>query len=217
MRSFARPLRGSGVPAERYDSAMLLAFAASVILQTAPDTTGALMTNAGVVRAAGQVDSVFVARTLDSATIDAGDWTAYLMARLGVRPIPETPLRITIDTARLRVHGTVGEIPAEARTALAGFLALLDPATPFEASVSLERVAPNAIRFRLDSAWIAGFAIPEPILEQGLRVVGERYPVLANGGRDLFVETPVGGTVRFSDAGVRLNGPPRPTPRPRRR
>lgn len=179
------------------------------------DSAGALMTNAGVVRAAGRVDSVFVARTLDSTVVDAGDWSAYLMARLGVRPIPEMGLRVTIDSLRLRVRGRISDLPAEARTALAGFVVLLDPATPFEASVLLDRAAPNAIRFHLDSAWIAGFAVPEAILGQGLRVVGEKYPVLANGGRDLFVETPLNATVRFSAAGVRLVGPPRPTP-PRR-
>lgn len=192
---------------------MILALLA--LLQTqapaAPDTTGALMTNAGVVRAAGVVDSVFVAPyKRDTATVDAGDWTAYLMARLGVRPIPEMGLRVTIDSLRLRVRGRISDLPPEAKSALSGFIAFLDPSTPFEASVSLDQAAPNAIRFHLDSAWIAGFAIPDAILGQGLRVVGEKYPVLANGGRDLFVETPVGATVRFSAAGVRLQGPPRP-------
>lgn len=182
----------------------------------APDTTGALITNAGVVRAAGRVDSVFVARLRDTASVDAGDWTAYLMARLGVRPIPEMALRVTIDSQRLRIRGRISDLPPEARTALAGFVSLLDPATPFEASVALDQAAPNAIRFHLDSAWIAGFPIPDPILGQGLRVVGEKYPVLANGGRDLFVETPVHATVRFSAEGVRLVAPPRPSP-PRRR
>lgn len=192
---------------------MMLALLA--LLQTQapppPDTAGSLMTNAGVVRAAGVVDSVFVApyRRAD-ATVDAGDWTAYLMARLGVRPIPEMGLRVTIDSLRLRVHGRISDLPPEAKSALAGFIAFLDPSTPFEASVSVDQAAPNAIRFHLDSAWIAGFVIPDAILGQGLRVVGEKYPVLANGGRDLFVETPVGGLVRFSATGVKLQGPPHP-------
>ena len=183
------------------------------LLQTpspvAPDTAGTLMTNAGVIRAAGVVDSVFVSRLRDSATIGAGDWTAYLMARLGVRPIPEMGLRIAIDPARLRVRGRLSDIPPEARNALASLLAMLDPSTPIEASVTLDRVAPNAIRFHLDSAWIAGFALPDAFLGQGLRVVGEKYPVLANGGRDLFVEIPVNSTVRYTREGVKLVGPPR--------
>lgn len=196
---------------------MIFALCAAVLLQTpapptAPDTTGARMTNVGVLRAAGTVDSVFVTRTLDSATVDAGDWTAYLMARLGVRPIPETGLRVTIDSARLRVHGKVGDIPREAQISLAALVSMFDPATPLEASISLDQAAPNAIRFHLDSAWISGFAIPEAMLGPGLQVVGDKYPVLANGGRDLFVETPPNGVVRFSARGVTLIGPPRPAP-----
>ena len=90
---------------------------------------------------------------------------------------------------------------------------MLDPETPIVASVSLRREGPNAIRFRLDSAWIAGFAVPETILAQGLRVVGDQYTVLANGGRDLFVEIPPGALVQFTPDGVRLKGPPGRTPR----
>jgi hypothetical protein len=197
---------------------MIIALCAALILQTpapaasAPDTTGARMTNAGVLRAAGVVDSVFVARTRDSATVDAGDWTAYLMARLGVRPIPETGLRVTIDPTRLRVHGKVGDIPHEAQVSLAALVSMFDPTTPLEASVSLDRPSPNAIRFHLDSAWISGFAIPEAMLGPGLQVVGDKYPVLMNGGRDLFVEIPPGGEVRFTPLGVTLLGPPHPVP-----
>jgi hypothetical protein len=189
---------------------MIFALCSVLLLQTpaAPDTTGALMTNAGVIRAAGTVDSVFVTRLRDTATVDAGDWSAYLMARLGVKPIPETGLRVVIDPARLRIRGRISDVPAEARRSLALLLSMFDPNTPFEASVSLDRPAPNAIRFHLDSAWIAGFAIPEALLGQGLRVVGEQYEVLANGGRDLFVEVPVNGEVRFSAEGIRLVGPP---------
>ena len=197
---------------------MILALCVTALLQTpappAPDTTGARMTNAGVLRAAGTVDSVFVTRLLDSATVDAGDWTAYLMARLGVRPIPEMGLRVTIDSARLRVHGKVGDIPREAQVSLAVLVSMFDPATPIEASISLDQASPNAIRFHLDSAWISGFAIPEAMLGPGLRVVGEKYPVLMNGGRDLFVETPPYGIVRFTPQGVTLVGPSRPAPPP---
>jgi hypothetical protein len=196
---------------------MILTLCAALLLQTpapapVPDTTGARMTNAGVLRAAGTVDSVFVARTRDSATVDAGDWTAYLMARLGVRPIPETGLRVTIDSTRLRIHGMVGDIPREAQVSLAALVSMFDPATPLEASVSLDRPGPNAIRFHLDSAWISGFAVPEAMLGPGLQVVGDKYPVLMNGGRDLYVEIPPNGMVRFTPKGVALVAPPRPTP-----
>lgn len=198
---------------------MTFALTAFLLTQAAlpSDTTGALMTNAGVFRASGTVDSVFVARTRDSALVNAGDWTAYLMARLGVKPIPEMGLRVTIDSTRLRVLGKLGDIPPEARTNLASLFAMLDPATPVVAVISLDRAASHAIRFHLDSAYVAGFYVPEAILGPALRVVGDKYPVLANGGRDLFVEVPVGALVQLTPAGVRLVGPPKPRQAPARR
>ena len=179
---------------------------------TPPDTTGALLTNAGVLRAAGKVDSVFVARSLDSTTVDAADWAAYLMARLGVKPIPETGLRITLDPRTLRVRGLIRDIPLEAQTSLSAFVSMFDPATPIEAAITMDRPAPDAVRFHLDTAWIGGISIPEPMLDAGLRVVGEKYPVLMNGGRDLFVAVPAGATVRYSPTGVVLLAPPPPPP-----
>lgn len=199
---------------------MMLLVLALLQATPAPDTTGSLMTNAGVLRAAGTVDSVFVTKLRDSAVVDAGDWTAYLMARLGVKPIPEMKLRVTIDSTRLRVTGALRDIPPEARASLQSLLAMLDPSTPIVATVSLHTEATNGIRFHLDSAYIAGFVIPETILAQGLRVVGDQYPVLANGGRDLFVEIPPGALVQLTPGGVRLKGPPKPrrttAPPPRR-
>jgi hypothetical protein len=192
---------------------MLLALALTLLQAPAPpDTTGALLTNAGVLRAAGKVDSVFVTRTLDSALVDGADWAAYLMARLGVRPIPESGLRITIDPRTLRVKGRLSDIPAEGQASLAPLMAMFDPATPFAASVTLDAPAPDAIRFHLDSAWVDLLAIPEAMLGPGLQIVGEKYPVLANGGRDLFVSVPANATVRFTSAGVVLLAPPPPPP-----
>lgn len=179
------------------------------------DTTGTLLTNAGVLRAAGKVDSVFVTRRLDSARVNAADWASYLMARLGVKPIPETGLRIVSDPRTLRVKGKISDLPADAQNSLATFLAMLDPATPIEASVTMDYPQPDAIRFHLDSAWIAELNIPEPILGPGLRVVGDKYPVLMNGGRDLFVAIPANAKVRLAPGGVDLIGPPPPVP-PRR-
>lgn len=181
-----------------------------------PDTTGALLSSAGVMRAAGKVDSVFVAKTLDSTLVGGADWAAYLMARLNVKPIPESGLRITIDPRTLRVRGQIRDLPLEAQSTLSGFIAMFDPATPLEASVTMDRPAPDAIRFHLDSAWVGGLPVPEPMLDPGLRVVGEKYPVLANGGRDLFVAIPANATVRFTDQGVVLLGPPKPAAAPRR-
>ena len=198
---------------------MILTLALVVALQgtpapiPAPDTTGALLSAAGVVRASGKVDSVLVARTLDSTTVAGADWAGYLMARLGVKPIPETGLRIVIDDRTLRIHGTIRDIPLEAQRALSAFVSMFDPATPIEASVTLDHPGPDQVRFHLDSAWIGGLAIPEQMLAPGLGIVGAQYPVLMNGGRDLFVAIPTGATVRFTSAGVVLLAPPRPAAR----
>ncbi|MDP9144112.1 MAG: hypothetical protein M3N43_05370 [Actinomycetota bacterium] len=191
---------------------MLHALLAALLLQApaAPDTSGSLMTNAGVVRAAGAVDSVFVARSIDSALIDHGDWTAYLMARLGIRPIPTMGIRVAEGEGCLRIHGALRDIPPEGRAALSTLISLFDPATRFTATITLDRPAARAIRFRLDAAWLADFPIPEAVLAPGLRMVGEKYPVLANGGRELFVEIPVDGQVTLTPQGVLLRAPKRP-------
>jgi hypothetical protein len=89
---------------------------------------------------------------------------------------------------------------------------MLDPATPIEATTILDHPSAEAIRFHLDSAWIGGIGIPEPMLGPGLRVVGDQYPVLANGGRDLFVAIPPNATVRLTGQGVVLLAPPPPPP-----
>ena len=193
--------------------ALLIAFQQAPA-PTPPDTTGAPLTNAGVLRAAGKVDSVFVARKLDSTIVDAADWAAYLMARLGVKPIPETGLRITLDPRTLRVRGLIRDIPLEAQTALSAFVSMFDPATPIEAAITMDRPSPDAVRFHLDTAWIGGISIPEPMLAAGLQVVGQKYPGLMNGGRDLFVATPPNATIRYSPTGVVLLAPPPPSPKP---
>ena len=48
------------------------------------------------------------------------------------------------------------------------------------------------------------------MLAPGLRLVGEKYTVLANGGRELFVEIPTDGQVTLTPTGVLLRAPKRP-------
>ncbi|HEU4570084.1 MAG TPA: hypothetical protein VFS07_05875 [Gemmatimonadales bacterium] len=190
----------------------LLAAPLAARAQGTPDTAGSFITSAGVLRAAGVVDSVFVARSRDSALVDPGDWTAYLMARLGVSPIPTMGLRVTSDSTLLRVRGRVRDLPPEAQRALSPLLAMLDPGTPLEATVRVDQPASHAVRFHLDSAYLGGIPVPEGLLGPALRAVGSKYTVLANGGRDLFVEVPPYGQVRFAANAVRLLGPPSPSP-----
>ena len=75
-----------------------LAFAGGTAAAQTPPAPGRL-SNDGVVRAASQVDSVFVDRTKQSALIDGGDWASYLLARLGAGPIPDSlGIAIGIDS-----------------------------------------------------------------------------------------------------------------------
>src|SRR5512147_1592600 len=74
--------------------------------------------SAGVFRASALVDSVFVDRQLPRATVDGGDFTAYLMARLGVRDLPaQLGFTVTVDTSFIRIGGRIGDLPGEARQA----------------------------------------------------------------------------------------------------
>ncbi|HET7024897.1 MAG TPA: hypothetical protein VFI39_06835 [Gemmatimonadales bacterium] len=171
------------------------------------------MTNAGVVRAAAAVDSVFLVRTLASDSVSAGDWAAYLMARLGVKPIPpDLRLKVGIDSAAIHIFGRIADLPRDARLQLGPLLSFLDTATTIDAWASLTPAGATAVRFRLDSAALGGIGIPEVVLGPVLANVGVRYPMLTRTGRDLFVETPPNGRVELARTGVRLIAPPASTP-----
>lgn len=176
------------------------------------------MTNAGVVRAADAVDSVFLARTRVSDTVAGGDWAAYLMARLGVKPIPpDLRLKVATDSTAIHIFGHIADLPAEARMQLGPLLSFLDTSTTIDAWASLAQAGPTAVRFRLDSAAVGGLGIPEVALAPVLANVGVRFPVLTRTGRDLYVETPPNGRVELALNGVRLVAPPAPPPAHRTR
>lgn len=173
------------------------------------------MTNSGVVRAAAAVDSVFLARVLPLDSVSAGDWAAYLMARLGVKPIPsDLRLKVRIDSATIHIFGRIADLPRDARMQLGPLLSFLDTATTIDAWASLAPAGVTAVRFRLDSAALGGIGVPEVVLGQVLANVGVRFPMLTRTGRDLFVETPAYGKLELTRTGVRLVAPPAPAPPP---
>ena len=173
------------------------------------------MTNAGVVRAAAAVDSVFLARTRNTDTVSAGDWAAYLMARLGVKPIPpDLRLKVRADRGAIPLFGRIADLPRDARAQLGPLLSFFDSNTTLDAWASLISAGPTAVRFRLDSAVLGGIGIPELALAPVLANVGVRYPMLTRSGRDLYVETPPNGKVELVQDGVRLTAPPPVTPAP---
>jgi hypothetical protein len=189
-------------------AALVCAAAAPVVTAQTTVPPGSPMTNEGVVRATGAVDSVFVERIVRSAVVDGGDFSAYLMARLGVRPIPPSlGFRVTVDTQHILLGGRIRDLPPQAAAALGPIVMALDPETPVQAEIGLSGAGPRAMRFRLLSVEIGGLVLPEMLLQPVLADVGRQYPALTASGRDLLVEIPVGGRITLKPGGIALTGP----------
>ena len=172
------------------------------------DSSARPITPDGVVRASALVDSVFVDRLLPRATVDGGDFTAYLMARLGVRNLPpDFRYGVTVDTALIRIGGRMADLPRQAQIALAQLVLLLPPETRLEAQVQLRPAGKEAVLFHLLGATIGGIPVPEPFLAPVLSDIGRQYPALTATGRDLYVQIPAGAAIRLVDGGVSITGP----------
>jgi hypothetical protein len=163
----------------------------------------------GVVRASAVVDSVFVDRQIPEGFVAMGDWASYLMARLGIYPIP-AQLRIAVlaDTQRITIQTRVGDLPAEATLALGPIVGMLPPETTVGGDIGLSRVAREVVQFRLETVRVNGVALPEGLVATVMMEVGRRYPALSKSGRSLFVEIPRDAGVELRPGGVRLVGPP---------
>ncbi len=174
----------------------------------AQEPAGDPLTNDGVVRASAIVDSVFVDRHLPEAVVAAGDFASYLMARLGVIPIPDD-LRflVLVDSQRIRLNGRIQDLPQEARLELGPLIKVFPPETMLNAFIVLTTAGSRAIRFHLQSVTVNGFPIPEVALQAVLYDVGKSYPALTKTGRDLYVEIPPTAQVILSQGAVRLVGP----------
>lgn len=180
-----------------------------------PGSPGEAITNEGVVRASAAVDSVLLDGLATERVVGAGDFASYLMARLGVVPIPaDLRFRVVPDTTLLRLTGRVADLPPEAVREVGPLLAFLDPETRLDALVALTRENLRAYRFRLAEVLIGGTRVPDDLLQMVMSDVGRRYPALSRTGRDLFVEVPPGATIALVPGGVRLGAPPVPDPPP---
>jgi len=169
------------------------------------------ITRSGVARAQAVVDSVFLDHTSTEGTIEGGDWASYLMARLGVTPLPEnTQILIAVDTQHILLSGRIQDLPAEARAMMGPLSALVDSSTVLAAEIALLPSSPGLSHFRLQGVTIGGFPVPELILRSMLLDVGKSYPALTKSGRDLYVEIPQDGKVSLINGAVRLSVPPVP-------
>ncbi len=174
-----------------------------------PLPPGEPITNEGVVRASAVVDSVLLDGRAPERVVAVGDFASYLMARLGVVPIPaDLRFRVLPDTAALRLTGRVADLPPQAVSEIGPFVAFLDPGTRLDALVALSRENPRAYRFRLTEVLIGGTRVPDDVLQMVMSDVGRRYPALSRTGRDLFVEVPAGATIELVPGGIRLGAPP---------
>lgn len=176
--------------------------------QTGDDTGPRRIAPEGVVRASALVDSVFVDRQLPRATVDGGDFAAYLMARLGARDLPpDFAFTVEIDTALIRIGGRIADLPTEARQALSQLVLLLPPDTRLEAQIELAAAGNEAVRFHLRTISVGGVPIPETFLIPLMADIGRQYPALTASGRDLYVQVPAGAKMHLIPGAVTLAGP----------
>jgi len=164
------------------------------------------VSTAGIARAAGRVDSVFVDKLIPTSSVGGGDWVSYLAARLGALPIPEpSGIVVAVDTAAIRVRGRVTDLPAETRALFGPMLLLLDSTTTLEAEVVIGPSGPGVVKFVLTTIRVNGYRVPESVLEVFLAQVGHRYPELTETGRVLLVAIPPDGKVRLMPDAVVLS------------
>jgi len=163
------------------------------------------LSNAGVDRAAALVDSVYVDRLNPAAFVEGGDFASYLVARLGVRPVPDDlAINVAVDTGAVTLSGRVQDLPAAVREQLGPALMFLDPSSVIAADVSLLRARIGVVRFHLRSLLVNGDPLPEALLAPLMAQVGSSYPALTSTGRDLLVAIPEDGTMQLAQGGVRV-------------
>ena len=178
-----------------------------------PAVAGSLITNAGVTRAGGAVDSVFVERTSRGDTIDVGDFTAYLLARLGLPRFEDSlAFRVSSDTTRIRIRGRLMDFPAQTRAELGPIFSFVDSTSVLIAELSMPQAQYGIMRFRLERVTVGGTTIPDFFLSPALAEYSRRYPVLSAGGREFLVAMPPDAKTRLVRDGIELWMPEKPAP-----
>lgn len=181
---------------------------ATVVSQQSASGRGSRITNEGVVRAAATVDSVFLDRTHLVDTVDVGDFTAYLLARLGVPPFEDSlGFRVVSDTQRVRIEGRMMDFPAETRAELGIIFSFIDSTAPLVAEISMPQRANGLMRFRLERVSVNGFGVPDFLLNPALAEYHRRYPVLSANGREFLVAMPPEATAAMVAPGIELRMP----------
>jgi len=193
-------MRTSGLPSTAAGAALVAILGAGQALQ------GDLLTNAGIQRAAARVDSVFVSRTVPRVLIKGGDFGSYLIARLGVVPIPpDLTLRVVVNREHLALTGRMRDLPVRARDALGPMFSMVPLDTPVAAEIEVDRIEREHVRFRLAAVRINHLPVPEPVLSAVLSRAARQYRSPSETGRDLLVRIPPDGNLELLSGWVRLS------------
>ncbi len=175
---------------------LVLLVAAPIAAQDNITPNGSRITTPGVTRASATVDSVFVDKRSRAGRVDVGDFTAYLLARLGVPPFPDSlAFLVTSDSARIRIRGRLMDFPPSARAELGPIFSFVDSTSSFMAELSMPQRDNGVMRFRLERLLVRDIPLPEFLFLPALNEYARRYPVLTSGGREFLVAIPVEATV----------------------
>ena len=184
-------------------AAVLVGAAGAAAAQSNPNP--GRLSNDGVFRAGGIVDSVFLDRTKAEGIIDGGDWASYLLARLGAGRVPDSlGVEVHIDSTDIEVRGRLRDLPEETRSLLGPLASMVDSNSVIIARVVMQRTGREVVRFWLRSIVLNGYPFPELLLGPMMRSVGRQYPALTASGRDLYVQVPPDGEVTLVPGAVRL-------------
>lgn len=191
---------------------MLAIAIAALVFGTRPARAQAPLdsvTQSGVMRASAVVDAVFVDRLLPEGTVGVGDWASYLMARLGVVPIPpDVRVRVRGDSTRVVISSRVRDLNAETRAALGPIVTMVPAETELTGEITLLRPNREVVQFYLATVRVNGVPLPDGIVAATMMEVGKRYPALSSSGRSLYVQVPPDAQVELLPGSVRLVGPP---------
>lgn len=167
------------------------------------------VTQGGVMRASAIVDAVFVDRLLPEGTVGVGDWASYLMARLGVVPIPsDVRVMVQSDSTRVVIRSRVRDLNAETRAALGPIVTMVPAETEVTGEITLLRPSREVVQFYLATVRVNGIPLPDGLVAVTMLEVGKRYPALSSSGRSLYVQVPPDARVELRRGSVRLIGPP---------
>lgn len=188
-----------------HQTALVAALAATLGLSS-QGLPGDPLSNAGVQRAAARLDSVFVSRTKPRTMIRGGDFGSYLIARLGVVPIPpDLTLRVVVERDQMALTGRMRDLPVRTRDALGPMFAMLPLDTPVAAEIEVNRVERERLRFRLATVRVNNVPVPDAILDPLMSRIARQYGAPSETGRDLTVQIPPDGNVELFTGWVRVS------------